>query len=144
MAETIENNLRRVIIDEQPINPKYYERMSELLDSLIQQRKSAATEYEKYLEKLVALTRQVVNPSDGGISYPKALNTSARRNLYDNLGKNEALVLALDQKILSTRKDDWRGHKIKEREVLYIIKQFVPDETEAARILELVKQQREY
>ena len=38
VAETIENNVRRLIIDEQPINPKYYEKMSELLDALIEQR----------------------------------------------------------------------------------------------------------
>ena len=38
VAETIENNVRKLIIDEQPINPKYYERMSELLDALIAQR----------------------------------------------------------------------------------------------------------
>ena len=42
MAETIENNVRRLIIDEQPINPKYYEKMSELLDALIEQRKQEA------------------------------------------------------------------------------------------------------
>lgn len=31
VAETIENNLRKVIIDEQPVNPRYYEKMSALL-----------------------------------------------------------------------------------------------------------------
>ena len=31
VAEAIENNIRRLIIDEQPINPKYYEKMSALL-----------------------------------------------------------------------------------------------------------------
>ena len=36
VAETIENNLRKVIIDEQPTNPKYYEKMSVLLDELDQ------------------------------------------------------------------------------------------------------------
>ncbi|NNC27369.1 restriction endonuclease subunit R, partial [Salinisphaera sp. USBA-960] len=35
VAETIENNVRKLIIDETPINPKYYEKMSELLDALI-------------------------------------------------------------------------------------------------------------
>ena len=39
VAETIENNVRKLIIDEQPINPKYYEKMSELLDALIEQRR---------------------------------------------------------------------------------------------------------
>ncbi|HQO66881.1 MAG TPA: hypothetical protein PLI66_09085, partial [Spirochaetales bacterium] len=31
VAEAIENNVRRLIIDETPVNPKFYERMSELL-----------------------------------------------------------------------------------------------------------------
>ena len=35
VAETIENNVRRLIIDETAVNPKYYEKMSELLDALI-------------------------------------------------------------------------------------------------------------
>jgi type I restriction enzyme R subunit len=145
MAEAIENNLRRVIIDEQPINPKYYEKMSELLDTLIQERKAQAHEYEAYLQKLVALTRQVANPTSGsGITYPTALDTSAKRALYDNLDRNADLALALDQDILATRKDDWRGHMIKEREVRYVIQRYIPDEAEAERVFELVKNQREY
>ena len=28
MAETIENNMRKTIVDENPVNPKYYEQMS--------------------------------------------------------------------------------------------------------------------
>lgn len=39
VAESIENNIRKVIIDEQPVNPKYYEKMSELLNALIEQRR---------------------------------------------------------------------------------------------------------
>ncbi|HED37544.1 MAG TPA: HsdR family type I site-specific deoxyribonuclease, partial [Ignavibacteria bacterium] len=35
MAETIENNLRKVIVEESPTNPMYYEKMSVLLNELI-------------------------------------------------------------------------------------------------------------
>lgn len=56
VAEAIENNVRKLIIDEQPINPKYYERMSELLDALITQRKQGAMQYAEYLKKIVELT----------------------------------------------------------------------------------------
>ncbi|MDQ3005751.1 MAG: HsdR family type I site-specific deoxyribonuclease, partial [Chloroflexota bacterium] len=143
MAETIENNLRRVIIDEQPINPKYYEKMSELLDTLIQERKVQARNYEESLQKYVALTKQVMNPSSG-FSYPKSLNTTAKRALYDNLGKNEELAIALNRDILATRKDDWRGHVIKEREVFYTIQRYIPDEAEAERVFELVRNQSDY
>jgi type I restriction enzyme, R subunit len=94
MAETIENNLRKVIIEERPTNPTYYDKMSELLDSLIQQRQHQAEEYAQYLASIIELAKQVQNPTSMA-AYPKLLNTRARRALYDNLGKNEQLAIAL-------------------------------------------------
>ena len=41
VAETITNNMRKVIVDERAMNPKYYDRMSELLDALIEERRRA-------------------------------------------------------------------------------------------------------
>ena len=93
MAETIENNLRKVIVEERPTNPTYYDKMSELLDSLIQQRQHQAEEYEQYLASIVELARQVQNPTSMA-AYPNLLNTRARRALYDNLGKNEQLAIS--------------------------------------------------
>ena len=62
--EMIENNLRRVIIEEQAINPIYYTRMLEPLNILIQQIKADALSYEQYLRLLVELTRQAANPTN--------------------------------------------------------------------------------
>src|SRR5947207_12148099 len=143
MAETIENNLRKVIIDERPSNPTYYDKMSELLDTLIQQRQHQAQEYEQYLARIIELAKQVQNPA-GLAAYPKLLNTRARRALYDNLGKNEQLAITLDAKIQQTKKDGWRGNKIKEREVRYAIYEVLKDDTLTNQILELVKNQDEY
>ncbi len=143
MAETIENNLRRVIIDEMPINPKYYEKMSELLDTLIQERQNQVQEYEQYLARIIELTRQVQNPNIG-TAYPKSLNTRAKKALYDNLGNDEQLAIDLDAVIQGTKKDGWRGNKIKEREVRYAIREVLQNEALANQILELVKNQNEY
>jgi len=143
MAETIENNLRKLIIEERPTNPTYYDKMSELLDSLIQQRQQQAEEYEQYLASIVELAKQVQNPT-ALAAYPKLLNTRARRALYDNLGKNEQLAIALDAKIQQTKKDGWRGNRIKEREVRYAILEVLKDEALTNEILEPVKNQDEY
>lgn len=143
MAETIENNVRRLIIDEQPTNPKYYEKMSRLLDALIHERKQNVLEYQRYLEEIVKLTKQVQNPVTS-TSYPSSLNTSAKRALYDNLGCNEELAITIDTEIRETKKDDWRGNKIKEKEVRYVIRKYIPDEDEAEHIFDMVKNQREY
>lgn len=66
IAETIENNIRKVIIDEQPVNPKYYEKMSELLAALIRERREQTLEYKDYLEKIMDLSGKVLYPETNG------------------------------------------------------------------------------
>ncbi len=143
VAETIENNLRKVIIDEQPINPKYYEKMSELLDALIKERRQEALAYEQYLARIVELTRKVKNPGESA-DYPRSVNTPAKRALYDNLDKNEALAIALDTDIRQTKKDDWRGNRFKQKEVRIAIRKHLKDESLVQRIFDLVCNQSEY
>lgn len=143
VAETIENNVRKLIIDETPINPKYYETMSELLDALIEQRKQQAIDYEKYLAEIVELTKKASSPASGAV-YPDAMNSAARRALYDNLGKDEELASAIDTDIRKVKKDDWRGNTFKEREVRNAIRFHVSDNEQAEFIMDLVKNQHEY
>ena len=144
VAETIENNVRRLIIDEQPINPKYYEKMSELLSALIQKRKTDALDYQKYLAEIVALTKMVKNPA-AGASYPAALNSAAKRALYDNLDKDEPLALAVHAAVRESRQDDWRSNPVKIKKVKLAIKAVLKgDEARTEHILELVKNQHEY
>jgi type I restriction enzyme R subunit len=138
VAETIENNLRRVIIEESPTNPMYFEKMSVLLDELIKMRKEATLEYENYLKEIISLSGKVKKPNTS-TEYPASLDTSAKRNLYDNLGKNEALANELDDKILTTKKDAWKHHKIKMKEVQIAIKDVlkkykIAEESEVYRI----------
>lgn len=142
MAETIENNVRKTIIDETPINPKYYEKMSELLDALIDQRRKGALDYQKYLAQIVELAKQVQNPATD--TYPSTVNTTAKRALYDNLSRNEALANAIDYTVRTTCKDGWRGHKIKEKEVKYAVRSVLQDEALTDRIFDLVKNQHDY
>jgi type I restriction enzyme R subunit len=144
VAEAIENNVRKLIIDEQPINPKYYERMSELLDALVRQRRKEALDYQEYLRRIVELSKQVANPEFVG-SYPKSMNTAGKRALYDNLGKDEALALAIDGAIHASRQDDWRGNAFKIKKIRNAIKPLLKgDETATDRVLELVRNQHEY
>ena len=143
VPETIENNVRKLIIDETPINPKYYEKMSELLDALIEQRKQDALSYEDYLERIVELTRKAKTPGTT-TSYPGTIDSPAKRALYDNLEQDEALALAVDRDIRLTKKDAWRGNKIKEKEVRIAIKAHINDPALAETIFELVRNQHEY
>jgi len=143
VAETIENNIRRLIIDEMPTNPKYYENMSTFLDELIKERKQEARNYKEYLARIVELSKKVKNPAQS-TTYPKSLNSNAKRALYDNLSQDEEITIALDAEIYHTKKDGWRGNIIKEREVKYAIRKHIDDDAEVERVFELVKNQSEY
>ena len=144
VAETIENNVRKLIIDETPINPKYYETMSLLLDALIAQRKTDALSYKEYLAQVVELTKQVKN-STPAASYPAELDSPAKRALYDNLDRNKALALAVNKSVVRERQDDWRSSPVKTRKVKYAIKEALSgDEALTEQMLELVKNQNEY
>jgi type I restriction enzyme R subunit len=116
VAETIENNVRKLIIDESPINPKYYEKMSQLLDALIEQRRQAALDYAAYLSRIVDLTKQAKS-GPAAAAYPSALATPAMRALYDNLERNEILALAVDAAVRANRQDDWRNNPFKVKRV---------------------------
>jgi type I restriction enzyme R subunit len=143
VAETIENNVRKLIIDEHPINPKYYEEMSELLKALIEQRRQDAITYQEYLAKIVALTKRVKNPD--WATYPASLNTRAKQALYDNLDKDEVLAVAVHNAVNESMQDDWRGNSVKIKKVKNAIKTVLKnDEVTTDRILELVKKQHEY
>jgi len=142
-AETIENNVRKLIINEHPINPKYYEEMSALLKALIEQRRQEAISYQEYLAKIVALTRQAKNP--GGKSYPAGLNTRAKQALYDNLDKDEIMAVAVDHAVKESMQDGWRDNVIKVKKVKNAIKAALHEhETRTDDILELVKKQHDY
>jgi type I restriction enzyme R subunit len=85
VAETIENNVRSKIVKEQLSDPTYYERMSTLLDEVIEMRRSKAIEYEDYLTRIGDLARRV---EMGGVSEaPAGLNTRGKLAVYNMLIK---------------------------------------------------------
>jgi len=163
VAETIENNVRKLIIDEMAMNPKYYEKMSELLDALIQQRKIEAIEYKVYLRRIVELTKNVKSPEMQS-RYPASIKTPSLRALYDNLDEEgpslrdarqrqyerdgfesarEEKAVALDTAIRSVKKDEWRGNKFKAAEVRNAIRSVLGDDDyQVKAIFDIVREPR--
>lgn len=146
MAEAIENNVRRTIVDENPVNPKYYEKMSVLLDELIALRRQQAISYQEYLEHVRELAKQVKHPQSGSKStYPASIDTLAKKALYDNLGQDEVLVIKIDTAVRHTKKADWYGDRFKEREISFAIAEEIKGyAVTIADVMKLVKAQKEY
>lgn len=147
MSETIENNMRKTIIQEMPINPAYYEKMSVLLVELIRLRKEGAISYEELLKKYEELARNI-QPNTKK-TYPATIDTKPKQALYDNLDKNEELANELDQQIRETKDDDWRGTFIKRKKVEIAIRQVlesncITDEMLLSKVFDIVSSQKEY
>ena len=144
VAETIENNVRKLIINESPVDPAYYEKMSKLLDALIDQRRKGVITYKEYLNKIALLTRQATMPGGGPGGYPPEVKTGAQRALFNNLDKDKELALAVDAAIQASRMDGWRDNAMKRKRVRLAIKALLHEDALIDQILELAKHQHEY
>jgi len=142
VAEAIENNVRRLIIDETPVNPKFYERMSELLSDLVKKRKDDAIAYAEYLEKIAELVR-AVKAGHGG-EYPSTMTTPGRKALYENLGQDEATTMAVDEAIRSTAQTGWRGNRMKERMLMRKLLEILDTDDAVDKIIEFIRSHDEY
>src|SRR4029078_10169142 len=81
IAEGIINNVRKTIIRDQLTDPRFYAKMSELLDDLIRQSRAKPDAYEAFLKKAEELVRRMAR-KDAIAGVPAALH-----------GKPEAIVL---------------------------------------------------
>ena len=142
--ENIENNVRKLIINESPVDPAYYDKISKLLDALIEQRRKGVVSYKEYLERIAKLTKEATMPGGGPGGYPASVKTPAQRRLYNNLGKDQELALKVDIAILNSLQDGWRGNKMKTTRVRNAIKAVLNDDTLTDHILELAKHQNDY
>jgi len=143
-AEAIENNIRKKIVEKILINPKYYEKMSAILDELIKLRRKGAAEYESFLEKYIDLVKKTENPETYS-DYPENIRHScALRAFYDNCGEDEALAIVLDQAVRENILDGFRHNEFKERRIKRALFEILKDHDEVDRIFNIVVEQKEY
>lgn len=144
VAETIENNIGKEIVERTQSNPKYYEKMSALLRELIEKRKNDVINYEEYLRQIVELARKVHKP-ESGTEYPSGIRESAaKRAFYDYLSGDTVVANQIYDAVMSSKQDNFRGSKIKERKIWRAIRAVVKDDQEADQLLALVKEQNEF
>lgn len=139
-AETIVNNVRKTIVDEQAMNPKYYESMSTLLDALIEQRREAVIDYQEYLLKLVEFTQRLAK-GESEQKYPKWADSSARRALIDFAWPEgiEVDVERVYRTIQRNKEHGWAGDKTKQKSLMRTLALNFPGLLQPADMKELLK-----
>lgn len=139
-AETIVNNVRKTIVDEQAMNPKYYESMSTLLDALIEQRREAVIDYQEYLLKLVEFTQRLAK-GESEQKYPKWADSSARRALIDFAWPEgiEVDVERVYRTIQRNKEHGWAGDKTKQKSLMRTLALNFPGLLQPADMKDLLK-----
>lgn len=144
VAETITNNMRKVIVDEHALNPKYYDKMSQLLEAIIEERRQQAIDYQEYLAKLLDAAKQL-GAKESDTKYPGWADNGARRALIDFGWPDQTLPIQIDTAILMSKPHDWVGNPMKEKVVKRAISRTVPDGfNRLDELFDLVKARDEY
>lgn len=146
VAEVIVNNVRKTLVDERALNSKYYDKMSSLLDALIEQRRQAAIDYAEFLARLLDLTVQV-GKGESETKYPDWATTSARRALVDFNWSPDIDVQYIYEVIQSGKEHGWVETRIKERALARSLRAELPEGFEIERLQELIdllKRHHEY
>jgi len=142
-AETIANNVRRLIVDEYAVNPKYYEKMSELLDDILKRKREQGLEYQQYLAELLDLAGKV-GKRESDTKYPEWATTHAIKALVDFFGENPNMALEMDTAIKLNKHEAWVGHNMREKALKTALRKKAPDLANFDEFFDLVKAQVEY
>ena len=150
-AETIANNMKHEIVKKIDKNPKYYGKLSEMLEQIIEQRRIDALEYEEYLNKVVEIANLTLHPENSG-KYPESIKSNeAKRALYDYF-ENEEIAISINNVIKNSIRTDWKNNQQKQRLIKKAIfeklKEYYNDENEASNYVEeifnIIERHEEY
>jgi type I restriction enzyme R subunit len=143
-AEAIENNIRKKVVEKILINPKYYAKMSAILDELIKARREGAIAYEQMLEKYVELVKNAENPENNP-RYPEDIRHSgALRAFFDNCGEDAVLALALDKAVRESKQADFRHNDFKARRIKSALNNVLHNTDDVEMVYNIVVEQGEY
>lgn len=143
-AEAIENNIRKKVIEKVTVNPRYYAKMSEILDKLIEERKQGVLDYAEMLEKYIKLAKDVDCPEDND-KYPESIRKSkALMAIYDNTGEDEKLALRIHKAVKKQALSGFRDNQVVVRRIKKALFEILGDDSEVERIYKIIEKQEEY
>ena len=148
VAEVLAANMRKMIISERPNNPAYFDKMSELLNQLLQEQKDSKLQYKELIGKLIDKLKEA--RSTVKAKYPASIDTKGKQSLYDNLGNDEALTLRIHDAIKANARDGFRdmdGSGMKKMKALRRAVEGVLQGFEADKIddiMQIIVAQKEY
>ena len=81
-----------------------------MLEDVITRRKIEAMSYEEYLRHVVEMAQAILHPEQAD-EYPEDIRSSSgRRSIFDHLGRNRDLALAIDHALVISVSPGWHNN----------------------------------
>lgn len=130
-------NTRKILVDEEATNPMFFNQLSKVLESIIEERRQGIVDYKKFLEDL---NKKILSKLENKVNNerPSSIDNDLKKTLYDNLENNEQLTLELIEIIDNEFPAGWVGHKMKERSVRNKLSDKL-NETQVEKIFNILK-----
>lgn len=159
ISEAIVNNVRKVIVRDRLTDPRFYEKLSGLLDDLIRENRESAISYEDFLTRAEELVKLLAakEPTAG---VPARLHgRRAATAIFNNLASLPAerfecpeddeskaeLALQIDQVVRERAPAGWKGDQARESQVQNALFPLLNRDRDAtAALFQIVKHQQEY
>ncbi|PIK13547.1 HsdR family type I site-specific deoxyribonuclease [Halobacteriovorax sp. JY17] len=141
-ASTVLRNVRKKLVDDMALDQSFYEKMSKILDELVQKRKEDAITYEAYLQKLADIASTVEDGREDDV--PSEIKSKGQVALYNNLNNDVELALKIDSTVKSTAPHKWRGNVAAEQKVMKAIWEVVQDDELLEKVFGIIKANEEY
>ena len=122
IADTIINNVRKKIIEKRNLNPMYYDKMSKILNDIIDLQKKGVENYIELLKKYKDLARDVEKPDENTDLPPEIKGDDIKCMLYYNSGFNteppmKEVALKLYDAFINNREQDFQMSDIKQKKI---------------------------
>lgn len=146
VAETLTANVRKIIRQDRPFNPAFFDKLSQILQRIIDDMKEEKITYVDGIEQLIALIKKYKENVD---NYPPSMDSPGKKALYDNLDEDENLVLRMHKTIKENAQVGFKdGNKMKGKKLKIAIAKVLEvsdwKDEKVSEIFEIAKMQGEY
>lgn len=132
-------NIRKKVIQKITVNPRYYAKMSEILDKLTEERKQGILNCAEMLEKYMKLIKDV-DCSEDNDKYPKSIRKNkALMAIYDNTGQDEKLALRIHKTVKKHALSGFRDNQVIVMRIKRALFGILGDDSEVERIYKIIE-----
>lgn len=123
VAETLYQNVRRVINRKRDTNPEEYRKFSEKIDRLLEEYQQSKIEYKELLKQIKELTEQLKRED----APDPRLDDELKKALYDNLGNDVELALKVCSAVEQSAQPGFRSNPMRKKIVERAIRTALSD-----------------